>query len=70
MVLLLPKASATLAGLQSAQNFVGDTATFCNVYIEKLSEAYNYGFAVACISLVASMAIYLICRPMFTACRL
>lgn len=57
--------SATLAGLQSAQNFVGDTATFCNTYIEKLSEAYNYGFAVACVSLVASMAIYLICRPLF-----
>ena len=62
---ITPEGSATLAGLQSAQNFVGDTATFCNVYIEKLSEAYNYGFAVACISLVASMAIYLICRPMF-----
>lgn len=62
---ITPEGSATLASLQSAQGFVGDTTVFCNTYIEKLSEAYNYGFAVACISLIASMAIYLVCRPMF-----
>lgn len=60
-----PEGSATLASLQSAQGFVGDTAVFCNTYIEKLSEAYNYGFAVACISLIISMAIYIVCRSMF-----
>lgn len=57
--------STTLAALQSAQNFMGDTTAFCHAYIAQLSEAYNYGFAVACISLIASMAIYMLCRPMF-----
>ncbi|MDR0988678.1 MAG: peptide MFS transporter [Prevotellaceae bacterium] len=57
--------SATLATLQAAQGFVGDTAVFCNTYIAKLSEAYNYGFGVACISLIVSMLIYVCCRPMF-----
>lgn len=31
---------------------------FCPYYIDKLSASYNMGFAVACISLVVSMAIY------------
>lgn len=62
---ITPESSATLSGLQAAQGFVGDTATFCNTYIEKLSEAYNYGFAVACISLIVSMTIYICCRSMF-----
>ena len=57
--------ATTLSGLQAAQNFVGDTATFCTTYIDKLSEAYNYGFAIACISLIVSMIIYVACRPMF-----
>ena len=51
---------ATLTAMQSAQNFTGSMADFCTTYIDKLSEAYNYGFGVACISLVASMAIYVI----------
>lgn len=62
---ITPEGSSALATLQSAQGFVGDTATFCSTYIGKLSEAYNYGFSVACISLIVSMAIYVICRPMF-----
>lgn len=57
--------NVALSGLQAAQGFAGDTAAFCSSYIEKLSEAYNYGFAVACISLIISMAIYVCCRPMF-----
>nr|WP_129735241.1 peptide MFS transporter [Parabacteroides goldsteinii] len=57
--------ATTLSGLQAAQNFVGDTATFCTTYIDKLSEAYNYGFAIACISLVVSMLIYVVFRPTF-----
>ena len=32
---------------------------------DRLSEAYTYGFAVACISLILSMAIYVCCRSMF-----
>ena len=54
-----------LAALQSAQGFTGDMATFCSTYIEKLSEAYNYGFGVACISLIISMAIYMGFRSTF-----
>ena len=57
--------ATTLSGLQAAQNFVGDTATFCTTYIVKLSEAYNYGFAIACISLIVSMLIYVVFRPTF-----
>ncbi|WP_455614586.1 peptide MFS transporter [Bacteroides congonensis] len=62
---ITPEGNAALSGLQAAQGFAGDTAAFCNIYIEKLSEAYNYGFAVACISLIISMAIYVCCRSMF-----
>lgn len=57
--------SQVLAKLQAAQGFAGDTASFCNAYIERLSEAYNYGFGVACISLIVSMAIYMIFRSTF-----
>lgn len=62
---ITPDGTAALNGLQVAQGFAGDTAEFCNAYIERLSEAYNYGFAVACISLILSMAIYVCCRSMF-----
>ena len=48
---------ATLTAMQTAQNFTGSMADFCTTYIDKLSEAYNYGLVVACISLIASMAI-------------
>ncbi|MBR8708572.1 peptide MFS transporter [Bacteroides pyogenes] len=60
-----PEGSAALEALKAAQGFTGEMASFCSTYIEKLSEAYNYGFAVACISLIASMAIYLGCRSMY-----
>ena len=56
---------ATLTAMQTAQNFTGSMADFCTTYIDKLSEAYNYGFGVACISLVASMVIYVIFRSTF-----
>ena len=46
-------------------NYVLGKAGFCTTYIDKLSEAYNYGFGVACISLIASMAIYVIFRSTF-----
>ena len=44
---------------------VNDLAGFANNYIDALSGAYNYGFGVACISLILSMAIYLSCRKWF-----
>ena len=46
----------TLAEAQSS--FGGDMTAFCHNYIDSLSVAYSYGFGVACISLVLSIAIY------------
>ena len=43
----------------------GNLADFCNLYIEKLSGAYNYGFAVACVSLILSVIIYFSCKSWF-----
>ena len=57
--------TAVLESLKAAQNYGGDTLAFCNDYIAHLSEAYNYGFGVACISLIVSMAIYMGCRSTF-----
>jgi len=53
-----------LATAQGA-NYTNDLAGFANLYIEKLSGAYHWGFAVACVSLVLSMLIYVIFRPSF-----
>ena len=44
---------------------INNLAGFANDYINALSGAYNYGFGVACISLILSMAIYLSCRNWF-----
>jgi POT family proton-dependent oligopeptide transporter len=52
-----------LAAAQPAA--IGDLAVFCQTYIDKLSESYNYGFGVACISLVVSMIIYLSTRRLY-----
>ena len=42
-----------------------DITQFSSMYIEKLSTAYNYGFGVACISLIISVLIYFSCRSWF-----
>ena len=42
-----------------------DITQFSSMYIEKLSTAYNYGFGVACISLIISVLIYFSCRNWF-----
>ena len=42
-----------------------DMAGFSQYYIDHLSSAYNMGFAVACLSLIASIAIYFGCRNWF-----
>lgn len=56
-----------LSGLvtEVAPNFTGDMTAFCHQYIESLSKAYNYGFAIACVSIIVSVAIYLLSRRMF-----
>ena len=51
--------------LAAQQGNTGDLAVFAQNYIDSLSTAYNYGFGVACISLVLSMAIYICCRNWF-----
>ena len=38
---------------------------FSQYYINNLATAYNLGFAVACVSLIFSIAIYLGCRSWF-----
>lgn len=58
-------ASAKLDTLMQAQNWKGDVTTFCHTYIDTLSNAYSYGFAVACISLLVSTAIYFTFRSTF-----
>ena len=42
-----------------------DMAAFAPYYIEKLSTAYNGGFAVACVALIISVLIYYSCRSWF-----
>ena len=53
-----------IAGTMSGASGM-DLASFSQTYIEKLSTAYNYGFGVACISLIISVAIYFSCRSWF-----
>ena len=56
-------ALANLEALAVQQGYPLDNLSgFATDYINSLSSAYNYGFGVACISLVLSMAIYLCCR--------
>lgn len=62
---ITPDNLAVLETLKAGQNFAGETSEFCTTYINHLSEAYNYGFGVACVSLIISMAIYLGFRSTF-----
>ncbi len=56
----LQSIAATMPGAEGM-----DMATFAPFYIEKLSTAYNGGFAVACVALILSVLIYYFCRPWF-----
>ena len=66
---ITPDNAARLAELQAqmpdAAVTAMDPATFSSYYIEHLSSAYNMGFAVACVSLILSIAIYFGCRNWF-----
>lgn len=53
-----------LAAAQGAE-YANNLAGFASLYIDKLSGAYHWGFAVACVSLVASMLIYVLFRGTF-----
>jgi len=52
-----------LMGEQGAQ--FTDLAAFSNQYIDNLSASYNYGFGVACISLIVSMIIYISSKKLY-----
>ena len=66
---ITPENTSRLADLQAQMPDAAVTAMslpdFSNYYIEHLSSSYNMGFAVACVSLILSMAIYFACRPWF-----
>ena len=66
---ITPDNAARLAELQAqmpdATVTAMDPAAFSSYYIEHLSSAYNMGFAVACVSLIISIAIYFACRGWF-----
>ena len=57
--------TAKLADIASSMNGMTDLGAFSQLYIDKLSTAYSYGFGVACISLIISVLIYFSCRPWF-----
>ena len=66
---IAPDNVARLADLQAQMPDASVAALplpeFSSYYIEHLSSSYNMGFAVACVSLILSMAIYFACRPWF-----
>ena len=53
------KGTKDLTNLAMAQLHTTDLTSFSNLYIDQISTSYNYGFAVACFSLIISMLIYL-----------
>lgn len=57
--------TSQLTNLAASQGFTGDLTQFSTAYIEQLSQSYNYGFAIACISLIISMAIYFVFKSSF-----
>ncbi|MBR6423860.1 MAG: peptide MFS transporter [Bacteroidales bacterium] len=66
---ITPENAARLVELQGqmpdASVVAMDPITFSSYYVEHLSSSYNMGFAVACVSLILSMAIYFTCRSWF-----
>ncbi len=63
---ITPENTAKLADLAASMPCgVSDLGAFSQLYIDKLSTAYNYGFGVACISLIISVLIYFSCRSWF-----
>ncbi len=61
-------AMAKFTDLAAQQGFTGtDLATFGQDYITSLSQSYNYGFGVACLSLIVSMLIFVGFRKYYKA---
>lgn len=60
--------TAKFTELAAAQGYTGGEeglAAFGQTYIDSLSTSYNYGFAVACFSLIVSMLIFLMFRKFY-----
>ena len=57
------KLTALMGSMSGAAGM--DVTQFSGMYIENLSTAYNFGFGVACISLIVSVLIYFSCRSWF-----
>ena len=54
--------------MAAEQGYTGtDLASFGNQYIDSLSQSYNFGFGVACVSLIISMLIFLCFRKYYAA---
>lgn len=63
---ITPEGTADLQNLAMQQSAnVTDLGAFSTEYINTLASSYNAGFAVACISLIVSMVIYLGCKKWF-----
>ncbi len=62
------EAMAKFTDLAAQQGHAGgDLATFGQNYITSLSQSYNYGFGVACLSLIVSMLIFVGFRKYYKA---
>lgn len=65
--LALPAEYLSIAQLQDNSITIETLRTFSENYLNQLSQSYHYGFGVACISLVISMAIFLGFRKHYKA---
>ncbi len=61
---MAPEALAQFTSLAADQGFT-DLGAFATKYIDVLSGSYHWGFAVACVSLIVSMLIYVCFRSTF-----
>lgn len=67
---ITPEATAKFADLAAAQGYTGGAESlesFGQGYITSLTTSYNYGFAVACLSLIVSMCIFLFFRKYYAS---
>lgn len=65
---ITPAATEQFTKLAAEQGYTGtDLASFGNQYIDSLSQSYNFGFGVACVSLIISMLIFLCFRKYYAA---
>ena len=65
---ITPEGMEQFTKLAAQQGHPGaDLAAFGTQYVDALSQSYNYGFGVACLSLIASMLIFLGFRKLYKA---